>query len=288
MKRSDFLVAASCWPVQHPLIVMIAERLCVVHVFARSGRSWTCVKRSDVNSMRHARHTGRCRACARFSPSQLTRWLRCGKKGTAVGQDRLTSLSFCIGRSEEHQPSSVCSQLTAFSSRYQSLRRTVAGIVPREAPRQGWSQVGILDAPMLLTSDPHAWLRPYFAALAQDHTFARLAPSIQFSTLCDALAPEHPAKAAQIREWSPAAQTGTLRWLATVIKECPPVSEVVLWTVRKGERELRCVVRYLPTRLDLRLTKSDDFHRTELHRDADAANAKADEWKTALMERGWD
>ena len=28
-----------------------------------------------------------------------------------------------------------------------------------------------------LTSDPHAWLRPYFAALAQDHTFALRAPS---------------------------------------------------------------------------------------------------------------
>jgi hypothetical protein len=47
------------------------------------------------------------------------------------------------------------------------------------------------------------------------------------------------------------------------------------------------LLRYLPTGLDLRLMKSDDFHRTELHRDADAANAKAAEWKTALMERGW-
>ena len=139
---------------------------------------------------------------------------------------------------------------------------------------------------MPLTSDPHAWLRPYFAALAQDRTFARLAPSMQFSALCDAVAQEHPAKAAQMKDWSPAAQTGTLRWLANVIKERPPVNEVVLWTVRKGERELRCVVRYLPTGLDLRLMKGDDFHRTELRRDADEANAKAAEWKTALMERG--
>ena len=59
----------------------------------------------------------------------------------------------------------------------------------------------------------------------------------------------------------------------------------MLWSVRKGERELRCVVRYLPTGLDVRLMKGDEFHRTELHRDADAANAKADEWETALMER---
>jgi hypothetical protein len=63
--------------------------------------------------------------------------------------------------------------------------------------------------------------------------------------MCDAVAPEDPAKAAQMREWSPAAQTGTLRWLANVIKERPPVNEVVLWTVRKGERELRCVAALL-------------------------------------------
>jgi hypothetical protein len=36
-----------------------------------------------------------------------------------------------------------------------------------------------------------------------------------------------------MREWSPAAQTGTLRWLANVIKQQPPVSEVELWIVRK-------------------------------------------------------
>ncbi len=122
--------------------------------------------------------------------------------------------------------------------------------------------MGILNLAMLLSSDPHAWLRPYFAELAQDHTFARLAPSIQFSARCDAVAPEHPAKAAQMREWSPAAQTGTLRWLANVIKQRPP------------------------TGLDLRLMKGDKFHRTELHHDADVANAKAAEWKAALLERG--
>ena len=76
--------------------------------------------------------------------------------------------------------------------------------------------------------------------------------------------------------------------MANVIKQQPPVSEVVPWSVRKGERELRCVVRYLPTGLDVRLMKGDEFHRTELHRDADAANSKADEWETALMERAWD
>ena len=53
------------------------------------------------------------------------------------------------------------------------------------------------------------------------------------------------------------------------------MNEVELWVVRKGERELRCVVCYLPTGLDLRLMKGDDFHRTELHRDADAASSSS-------------
>ena len=97
---------------------------------------------------------------------------------------------------------------------------------------------------MLRSSDPHAWLRPYFAALAQDHTFARLAPSIQFSAMCAAVAPERPTNAAQMREWSPAAHAGTLRWLANVIKERPPVNEIELWVVRKGVAYQRARCRY--------------------------------------------
>jgi hypothetical protein len=33
--------------------------------------------------------------------------------------------------------------------------------------------------------------------------------------------------------------------------------------------------------------QGSDFRRTELHRDADAATAKAAEWKAALLDRGW-
>ena len=86
---------------------------------------------------------------------------------------------------------------------------------------------------MLLTSDPHAWLRPYFAALAQDHTFARLAPSMRFAALCDAVARDHPAKAAQMREWSPAAQEGTLRWMRSAITQSGAALRVLL--DRRGE-----------------------------------------------------
>jgi hypothetical protein len=90
-----------------------------------------------------------------------------------------------------------------------------------------------------------------------------------------------------MRQWSPAAQEAALRWLASSTKEAGAVSEAELWTVAKGKRRLRCVVRHLPSGLDLRLMEGDDFRRTELHRDAEAAITKAEEWKTALIDRGW-
>jgi hypothetical protein len=47
------------------------------------------------------------------------------------------------------------------------------------------------------------------------------------------------------------------------------------------------VARYLPAGIDLRLMQGHDFRRTEMHRDADVATAKAAEWKAALLEQGW-
>jgi hypothetical protein len=60
-----------------------------------------------------------------------------------------------------------------------------------------------------------------------------------------------------------------------------------MWTVSKDKRTLRCVARYLPIGIDLRLMHGEDFRRTEVHRNADAANARAAEWRSALEERGW-
>jgi hypothetical protein len=37
---------------------------------------------------------------------------------------------------------------------------------------------------MLLTSDAHAWLRPYFATLKADHVCTMLAPALRFEALC--------------------------------------------------------------------------------------------------------
>jgi hypothetical protein len=85
----------------------------------------------------------------------------------------------------------------------------------------------------------------------------------------------------------PAMREGTLEWLETVTDEVPAVSEMELWTVAKGKRTLRCVARYLPTGIDLRLMERDDFRRTELHKDADLAEIRSIGWKQALEERGW-
>ena len=82
-----------------------------------------------------------------------------------------------------------------------------------------------------------------------------------------------------MQEWSPAAQESALRWLATCVATGSAQQEVELWKVVKTGRELRCVARYLPAGIDLRLMQAQEFRRTELHRDADAATARAEEWR---------
>jgi hypothetical protein len=140
---------------------------------------------------------------------------------------------------------------------------------------------------MILSSDPHAWLRPYFATLKADPAFNMLAMPLRFAALCELVAVEHPERAQWMKEWSPAAQSGTLKWLDSVTKEKPVVTELELWTVTKGTRTLRCVARYLPIGIDLRLMEGDDFQRTEVHKDGDLAEIKATGWRQVLEERGW-
>jgi hypothetical protein len=146
---------------------------------------------------------------------------------------------------------------------------------------------GFYTPSVLLTSDPHAWLRPYVATLKSDPVFSKLAPSMRFEALCQVVEVDQPDRARQMREWSPAAQTGTLKWLETVTKEKPMVNEVEMWRVTKGPRTLRCVARYLPIGIDLRLMEGDDFRRTEVHKDGDVAEIKAAEWRKKLEARGW-
>jgi hypothetical protein len=75
------------------------------------------------------------------------------------------------------------------------------------------------NRPMPHTSDPdpHAWLRPYYGRLQSIHAFNLLSPAHQFEQLRQAVAPEHPVEAEQMREWSPAAQTALMVNLAKVV-----------------------------------------------------------------------
>lgn len=89
-----------------------------------------------------------------------------------------------------------------------------------------------------------------------------------------------------MKQWSPDAQEGTLRWLESAMKEKPGVTELELRTVKKEKRTLRCVARYLPIGIDLRLMEADDFRRTELHKDVDLAEVRSMGWKQALEGAG--
>jgi hypothetical protein len=106
---------------------------------------------------------------------------------------------------------------------------------------------------VLVTSDPHAWLRPFFARLQAHPAFRQFAPSHQFNQLVQAVERDHPSRAASMREWSVAAQHALLGHLAMMVEQSKPESEVELWRVRKADRELRCVAVHLPTGIDVRL-----------------------------------
>jgi hypothetical protein len=55
-------------------------------------------------------------------------------------------------------------------------------------------------------SSPNAWLRPFFARLQAHPAFRQFAPSHQFDQLVHAVELEQPSRAAQMREWTVAAQ----------------------------------------------------------------------------------
>jgi hypothetical protein len=152
--------------------------------------------------------------------------------------------------------------------------------------RSPYRVVAVYTARMI-SSDPHAWLRPLFVALKADPACKTLAVPLRFEALCELVAVEQPQRAASMREWSPDAKAGILGWLESVTKQKPTFNETELWTVAKGERQLRCVARHIPAGIDLRLMEGDDFRRTELHKDGDLAEIRSIGWKQALEERGW-
>ena len=139
----------------------------------------------------------------------------------------------------------------------------------------------------MLSSDPHSWLRDYFARLHARHGFGLLAPAHQFDQLVQAVEPEHQSKAAQMREWSVAAQHGLLLHLTSMIEQKESAARVELWSVRKGDLQLTCVAVYLPTGIDLRLFEGTDFRRKQLCKDALEVEALSHKWRSALLDVGW-
>ena len=145
-----------------------------------------------------------------------------------------------------------------------------------------------MDTDTSVTSDPHAWLRPIYARLKADPSFNQLSPTHQFQLLRQAVAEHHPEQAAQMAEWSTAAQESLLDRLATMTEhDTPPAAVSLLWTVQQHNRQLRCVAQYLSTGLDLRLLQGQNFVRTQLCRTAREAHEVSEKWLAALLERGW-
>ena len=139
-----------------------------------------------------------------------------------------------------------------------------------------------------ISSNPDAWMRLYYEAVAAREGFALLSIPIQFATLVDAIAVDYPTKAATLRLIADLpSQRAFLGSLSNVVYRSPAAREVELWCVRKDSRELRCVAVYMPTGIDLRLMEGEDFRRTELLRDGPAVEARAQGWRGKLRGKGW-
>jgi hypothetical protein len=59
-------------------------------------------------------------------------------------------------------------------------------------------QCATLCAVPFVSSDPDAWMRPYYEAVASLDGFALLPIPIQFAALVDAISRDHPSKAAKL------------------------------------------------------------------------------------------
>jgi len=128
-----------------------------------------------------------------------------------------------------------------------------------------------MSAVTRVSSDPHAWLRPIYARLRADPSFARLSSSHQFTELVRAAAEVSLSQAVTLREYNDTTQMMLLGWINDVVNEKQnPKRKVELWRVRKDQRELRCVAVYLPSGILVRLME-----------------AVSDEWQRKLAGRGW-
>jgi hypothetical protein len=161
------------------------------------------------------------------------------------------------------------------------------------------------------SSDPHAWLRPFFAGLQKNPAFNQSARAHQFAQLCNALSVDHPVEAEEMRHWSNAAQNALLAQLATapgeppvvekpsfietapVIEQAPPSADLsakelsYVWRATKDLVEMHCVLQFLPGGTDVWLFEGDNVQRTKPCRDAGDAMTLAEQWRKEMIAAGW-
>ena len=101
-----------------------------------------------------------------------------------------------------------------------------------------------------ISSDPHAWMRTYYEAVAAREGFSHLALSHQFELFVEAIAKDYPAKSPLMRAWNAATQRATLAVLKNVVYSAPAAQEVELWRVAKDGCQLRCIAVYMPTGIE--------------------------------------
>ena len=95
-------------------------------------------------------------------------------------------------------------------------------------------QCATLCAVPFVSSDPDAWMRPYFEAVASREGFALLPIPIQFAALVDAIAQDHPSKAVKLREIDDLpSQRAILGSLAHIVYPRPGQRVIELWRVVK-------------------------------------------------------
>jgi len=140
---------------------------------------------------------------------------------------------------------------------------------------------------MLVSSDPHAWLRPIYRQLAADRSFALISAETQFTLLVEAATAQSEHRAAQLREFNHTTRVALLGHLAKLEQQRPGPRQVEMWTAQKGARTLSCVALYLAHGVDVRLLEGEELRRTQLVKDRPRAEALADEWRGAATRLGW-
>lgn len=139
----------------------------------------------------------------------------------------------------------------------------------------------------IVSSNPHAFLRPIYRRLCVDRQFHLLAEPLQYDRLVEAAAEVSEHHATLMREYSPDAKRSLLRHLANAESLRPGEKQIDMWRLHKDDRVVTCVAVYLPIGIDLRVFLNDDLRRTQLVKDGPRAEALAAHWKLQALEHGW-